>query len=128
MNGSRNDNLSDLKEVLSDGKGRRNSQKEFRFFLRSSGKSISKNKTQRERLKQRSEDNDHTNKSDIDHQRLKGRRHQLQRICIGGRNQRGFDLRADITEIQTDKGARRILYQSGRDILSSAIRPHQTTH
>ena len=51
MNGSRNQNLPDLKEVFSDGKSRRNSQKEFLFFLRSSGKSISKIKQQREQQK-----------------------------------------------------------------------------
>lgn len=51
INGSRNQNLPDLKEVFSDGKSRRNSQKEFLFFLRSSGKSISKIKKQREQQK-----------------------------------------------------------------------------
>lgn len=43
--------MPDLKEVFSDGKSRRNSQKEFLFFLRSSGKSISKIKKQREQQK-----------------------------------------------------------------------------
>ena len=51
MDGSGNKNPPDLKEVFSDGKSRGNSQKEFLFFLRSSGKSISKIKIQREQQK-----------------------------------------------------------------------------
>ena len=52
MNGSGNQHPPDFKEVFSDGKSRRNSQKESLFFLRSSGKSISKSKIQREQKKQ----------------------------------------------------------------------------
>ena len=48
MDGSGNQHPPDLKEVFSDGKSRRDSQKEILFFLRSSGKSISKIKKQRE--------------------------------------------------------------------------------
>ena len=51
MDGSGNQHPPDLKEVFSDGKSRRDSQKEFLFFLRSSGKSISKIKLQREQHK-----------------------------------------------------------------------------
>ena len=51
MDGSGNQHPPDLKEVFSDGKSRRDSQKEFLFFLRSSGKSISKIKKQREQQK-----------------------------------------------------------------------------
>ena len=55
MDGSGNQHPPDLKEVFSDGKSRRDSQKEFWFFLRSSGKSISKTKLQREQQKWRQE-------------------------------------------------------------------------
>ena len=51
INGSGNKHPSVLKEVFSDGKSRGNSQKEILFFLRSSGKSISKIKLQREQHK-----------------------------------------------------------------------------
>ena len=51
INGSGNKHPPVLKEVFSDGKSRGNSQKEFLFFLRSSGKSISKIKKQREQQK-----------------------------------------------------------------------------
>jgi hypothetical protein len=53
MDGSGNKNPPDLKEVFSDGKSRGNSQKEFLFFLRSSGKSIFKTKIQCEQQKWR---------------------------------------------------------------------------
>ena len=56
MNGSGNQHPPDLKEVFSDGKSRRNTQKEFLFFLRSSGKSISKTKIQREQQRWRQEE------------------------------------------------------------------------
>jgi hypothetical protein len=55
INGSGNKHPSVLKEVFSDGKSWGNSQKEFLFFLRSSGKSISKTKIQREQQKWRQE-------------------------------------------------------------------------
>ena len=76
MNGSGNQHPPDLKEVFSDGKSRRNSQKEFSFFLRSSGKSISKIKIQREQQKRR-ERNENTKQGNENATRPKGRRHQL---------------------------------------------------
>ena len=56
IDGSGNKHPPVLKEVFSDGKSRGNSQKEILFFLRSSGKSISKTKIQREQQRWRQEE------------------------------------------------------------------------